>query len=213
MVLSNFNLELQLGEIVFLTGPSGCGKTTALRLLANLDVPDSGSVFLNGKSSKHYGQAVWRTLVTYVPQSRISMNGTPLQLFKRVCAFRARHGTCAEEEPVELSMEEGIPYKTPSDRFIDIAESLDLSTHNVVRQSWSELSGGQAQRAMIALAIATRPKVLLVDEPTSACDPASTILVENALQATNASIVWVSHDPTQPERVAGRLLRFGSQLV
>ena len=70
---------------------------------------------------------------------------------------------------------------------------------------WDLCHAGQAQRAVIALSVATEPAVLLLDEPTSACDPVSTVLVEKAIEASNASVVWVSHDPAQPGRVGGRI--------
>ncbi len=67
---------------------------------------------------------------------------------------------------------------------------------------------GQNQRAIIALTIALKPQVLLLDEPTSACDPAATVLVEKAVVASGSTVVWVSHDPEQPRRVGGRVVSF-----
>lgn len=67
---------------------------------------------------------------------------------------------------------------------------------------------GQAQRATLAIALAMAPPVLLLDEATSACDPESTLLVEQAVRKSGATVVWVSHDPSQPERVGGRIYSF-----
>lgn len=64
---------------------------------------------------------------------------------------------------------------------------------------------GQAQRAAVALCIALRPKVLLLDEPSSSCDHQSALLVERAIVASGITSVWVSHDVGQPGRVGGRI--------
>lgn len=64
----------------------------------------------------------------------------------------------------------------------------------VLNQSWSELSGGQAQRVSLAIAIALRPDVLLVDEPTSACDSANAQRVEQVLLSCGIAVIWVTHD-------------------
>ncbi len=68
------------------------------------------------------------------------------------------------------------------------------------------LQGGQAQRVALAIAIALCPCFLLLDEPTSACDPVSTRQVEQVLQQCGAGLIWVTHDPEQPLRVGGRSL-------
>ena len=67
---------------------------------------------------------------------------------------------------------------------------------------------GQVQRASVAIALACMPAVLLLDEATSACDPYSTLLVEKAVKNSGASVVWVSHDPSQPARVGGSVVCF-----
>jgi ABC-type phosphate transport system ATPase subunit len=76
----------------------------------------------------------------------------------------------------------------------------------VLNQQWVELSGGQAQRVQLAIAIALHPLVLLLDEPTSALDPESTRRAEAVLKNCGAALIWVSHDPGQPGRVGGRVL-------
>lgn len=64
---------------------------------------------------------------------------------------------------------------------------------------------GQNQRASLALAISMASPVLLLDEPTSACDPHSTLMVERAVVSCGSTVIWVSHDPDQPKRVGGRV--------
>ncbi|KAK9785516.1 hypothetical protein WJX73_009532 [Symbiochloris irregularis] len=77
----------------------------------------------------------------------------------------------------------------------------------VLNQPWSELSGGQAQRIILAIFLALKPSFLLLDEPTSALDLVSTTKVERVLKASGAGLVWVTHDDAQPVRVSGRLLQ------
>lgn len=79
---------------------------------------------------------------------------------------------------------------------------------SLLTQAWPTLSGGQAARAALAISLALRPSVLLLDEPTAACDPVAAAKVEQALKASGAALVWVSHDPEQPRRVGGRVLPF-----
>lgn len=70
----------------------------------------------------------------------------------------------------------------------------------------SLLQGGQAQRVQIAIAVALNPIFLLLDEPTSALDPESTRRVERLLKGSGCGLIWVSHDPYQPNRVGGQVL-------
>ena len=144
VALKDFSIQVEAGEIVFLTGPSGCGKTTALRLLANLDVANCGTVQLGGKPSKEYGFAKWRALVTYVPQARVGLNGTPLALFRRVCAFKSRYSKHYGDANLidHEYMEAGHDQVMSEEQFISVAESLGLASDNVTKQNWSELSGG-----------------------------------------------------------------------
>lgn len=137
IALQDFSIEVKPGEVVFLTGPSGCGKSTALRLLANLDVPDTGVVRLNGLTNHDYGYVKWRTLVTYVPQSRTGLVGTPVQLYMNASSFASRRS------PNDTMGNNPLPPSSATERFIDIAQSVGLTRSQVEDQAWGELSGGK----------------------------------------------------------------------
>lgn len=194
--LDSTSVQVAPGEIVFIVGPSGCGKSTLLRCIADLEPRDEGVLSLSGIERGIFGAAQWRTIVTYVPQSRTRLAGTPNEMFQYVKTFSSRN----------TSLPNGV-FRNEAVSVEDVAASLGLEAH-MMSKPWSELSGGQAQRAGLAIAIALRPAILLLDEPTSACDPASTELVENAVKMCGAGVLWVSHDPTQPQRVGGRIISF-----
>lgn len=194
-VLLNFSLHLNPSEILFLVGPSGVGKSTALRLIANLDPFDKGKITLNDRTREEIGFAQWRADVMYVPQYRISYNGTPAEMFAHLLTFRSHGPVLKSEDRVQ--------------EYVEICVRMGLEKVNVAAQRWSELSGGQAQRATVALCVASRPKVLLLDEPSSSCDPASADLMEKVIKSSGIAAVWVTHDVGQPIRVGGRVQRMG----
>lgn len=68
---------------------------------------------------------------------------------------------------------------------------------------------GQAQRALVIMCIALKPKVLLLDEPSSSCDHQSALKLERVIGNSNIAAIWVTHDVAQPERVGGRVMRLG----
>ncbi|KAL4457598.1 hypothetical protein ABPG75_012463 [Micractinium tetrahymenae] len=180
------SLSISSGETLFVVGPSGVGKSLLLRELAYLDPFDSGSITLAGRTPEEWGVPKYRALVSYVHQSRIQHKGTPAELYYTLQQFKAQRGRQRGDLPA-------------------LVHQLGLE-QAVLNQPWVELSGGQAQRVALAIAIALKPLVLLLDEPTSALDADSTRRVEAVLKGCRAALVWVSHDPHQPGRVGGRVL-------
>jgi ABC-type iron transport system FetAB ATPase subunit len=191
-LMPTLSFELRPGQIIFFTGPSGSGKSTALRLIANLDPPDcdSGSITLGSLTPAELTSPVWRSRVMYVPQSRVSQTGTPATLFQRAVDFAVR-----AEDPVKLTVEQDL---------LPVCAEIYISEAQV-HQEWQELSGGEAQRASLAIALALQPNILLLDESTSALDKKATTLVEtlikNACARSGTSVIWVSHDQNQPGRL------------
>lgn len=192
-VFTDANLSVAEGEVVFLTGPSGCGKSTLLRVLADLEPADSGNIAVSGVKRGDISGNSWRTIVSYVPQSRTRLQDSPMDLFNRSLSFKSRrlpqrHSLLGD--PVDL---------------VRMCEKMGID-EATIRKGWNELSGGQAQRASLAISMALGGRVLLLDEVTSACDSANTLLVEHAVSESGCAVLWVSHDPQQPARVGGRVI-------
>jgi len=192
-VFTDANLTVAQGEVVFLTGPSGCGKSTLLRVLADLEPVDSGKIAVSGVQRGDISGNLWRTIVSYVPQSRTRLQDSPIDLFNRAQGFKARR----QPQRHALLGESG--------DLVGLCGKLGLD-ESTIRKGWNDLSGGQAQRASLAISMALGGRVLLLDEVTSACDAANTILVERAVSESGCAVLWVSHDPQQPARVGGRVI-------
>ncbi|KAI9012093.1 P-loop containing nucleoside triphosphate hydrolase protein [Phycomyces nitens] len=183
-LFKDIDIELEKGDILVLRGQSGAGKTTLLKALAELIPYTSGGSKLFGKSPQEYGIPQWRAQVMYVPQRPAIHPGTPLDLFETVKKYASQKGKTFGD-PVKIGMD------------------WNLSESHF-RERWSHLSGGEMQRAALAVALALNSEILLLDEPTSALDPESTLLVEQTLRTRTC--VWITHNPQQEERVATKSL-------
>jgi molybdate transport system ATP-binding protein len=179
--------QLPGGRITALAGPSGAGKTTLLRLLAGLARADSGTLRVDGDS--------WQAGKQWLPpqQRRVGMVFQDYALFPHLnvrdnVAFGARHGDSALVD--------------------ELLALTGLST--LARQRPQQLSGGQKQRVALARALACRPRLLLLDEPLSALDPALRGQLQDELltlqQRYAITTVLVSHDPAEIFKLASHVL-------
>ncbi len=182
--LSIEGLRLPSNGMTVIVGPSGAGKSTLLRLLNRLEIPDGGLIRFDGRPIGETDPLDLRRAVGMVFQEPVRFPGTVFDNLR-------------EADP---SIDE------------DSAESLlkrvGLDSSFVTRLA-DELSGGEAQRMCIARALATGPMVLLMDEPTSSLDPATTRKIEEqalALVGTGVPILWVTHDTGQMHRIASHVI-------
>ncbi|CAK9079221.1 unnamed protein product [Durusdinium trenchii] len=176
------------GEVLCMMGPSGAGKSTILKWIADLSASVWGSRTLRGQeisSPQH-----WRREVLYLHQIKAPLPGTPKSFAQVVSKLWVN----AQRNALPLP---------PLLQSIGLDESL-------LERPWSELSGGESQRMMFAIAMATEPACLVLDEPTSALDEASKRLVEEVLQkrGKDSCIILATHDPKQAERVGSALWSF-----
>lgn len=200
-VLCGLELEVASGELLVLVGPSGCGKSTALRLLAGLDEPSSGSIKLDGKSlagvaARDRDMAMVFQGYALYPHMSVAENiGFPLKMRGMAKAERAR-------------------------RVQETAAIVGLESK--LQRLPSELSGGERQRVAMARAIVRKPKVFLFDEPLSNLDAKlrAELRVELAslVRRLGVTAIYVTHDQaeamTMADRVAvmnqGRLQQVGT---
>ena len=176
--VDGMNFAIEQGEFVVIVGPSGAGKTTVLNILGGIDVPTSGSIFLDGKDIARYGE---RELTEY----RRHDIGFVFQFYNLVQNLTAL-------ENVELAAQ---ICRDPLDaRRVLHQVGLALRMDNFPGQ----LSGGEQQRVAIARALAKNPKLLLCDEPTGALDyqtgKAVLKLLQNTCRKTGQTVVLITHN-------------------
>jgi phosphate transport system ATP-binding protein len=206
------SLSIRLGEVLALIGPSGCGKTTLLRTLNRLTelTPGAfrgGTILLDGTDVDELEVTTLRRRVSMVFQQP---NPFPMSIFDNVAyALREQSRKRPGRGVVQPLVEDALRRAGLWD---EVKDKLDAPA--------LRLSGGQQQRLCIARAIATRPEVLLMDEPCSALDPRSTAVIEQLIGdlRKDLAIVIVTHNMQQARRVGdkvafmylGDLVEYGS---
>ena len=206
VVLRELDFSVAPGEHVTLIGPSGSGKTTILRLLMTLETVNSGKIWVDGDYLTHM-----RRNGTLVPadekhirkvRKKIGMVFQQFNLFPNMKVLRN-----VIEAPVHvlgLSKDEAIERGKKLLDMVGLADKLDSYP--------SQLSGGQQQRVAIARALAMEPKVLLLDEVTSALDPELVVEVLNVLRdlaaSTDITMLVVTHEMAFARDVSDRVMMF-----
>ena len=191
--LKNVSFSVEEGEYVAIMGESGSGKTTLLNILAALDKPTSGSVVLDGKPLSGIKEAQIATF-------RRDNLGFVFQEFNLLDTFTLEDNIYL---PLVLA---GMGYEDMRARLMPIAKLLGLT--ELLKKYPYEVSGGQKQRAAVARAIITEPKLLLADEPTGALDSGSTdelLRLFADINRAGQTILMVTHSVKAASR-AGRVL-------
>lgn len=191
--LRNVSFTVEQGEYVAIMGESGSGKTTLLNILAALDEPTAGTVRLDGHE---LGKIRERDAAAF----RRDNLGFVFQEFNLLDTFTLEDNIYL---PLVLM---GMSYEDMRARLLPIARELGLT--ELLKKYPYEVSGGQKQRAAVARAIITEPKLLLADEPTGALDSGSTdelLRLFAAINRAGQTILMVTHSMKAASR-AGRVL-------
>jgi ABC-type lipoprotein export system ATPase subunit len=191
-VLRGLDVELHTGRLHAVTGPSGSGKTTLLHLLAGLDVPDGGSISVDGvelSSLDRAGRSALR-------RAKIAYVGQQAGLVPHLSAL----------ENVELALAlRGLD----GDHFATLSALEAVGLGERATQRVARLSQGERARVAIARAIVSKPAILLADEPTSRLDGANAIsvaiLLARLARDTGAAVVCATHDPLVIEQADTRI--------
>lgn len=189
--VADVSLDAQPGEVVCLLGPSGCGKTTLLRLIAGLDAPDAGSVFI-GDTCVAAGDG------THVPPEarNVGLVFQEAALFPHLSVMRN----------VIFGLDR-LPSRERRERARALLRQLRIS-------DWADayphtLSGGQQQRVALARALAPQPQVMLLDEPFSSLDARLRDQIRDdtlhVLKSSDTATVLVTHDPEEAMFMADRI--------
>ncbi|MEA2195415.1 MAG: UDP-glucose/iron transport system ATP-binding protein [Solirubrobacteraceae bacterium] len=182
--LDGLDARLPDGGLTVVAGPSGSGKSTLLRLCNRLEVPSEGTVRCRGEDVTQRDPLLLRREVAMVFQRPVTFAGTVLD------NLREADPACDEARGAAL------------------LERAGLAASFLARDA-SELSGGEAQRAVLARALATDPHGMLMDEPPSALDAKATAVLEalaRQLVEDGTPVIWVSHSEEQLRRLADFVL-------
>lgn len=191
--LKNVNFCVNEGEYVAIMGESGSGKTTLLNILAALDRPTAGTVLLDGKDFSHIKESA-------VAAFRRDNLGFVFQDFSLLDTFTLEDNIYL---PLVLS---GNSYQKMHEKLLPIAKRLGIET--LLQKYPYEVSGGEKQRAAVARALITEPRIVLADEPTGALDSKATdelLALFGALNQIGQTILMVTHS-TKAASHASRVL-------
>ncbi|GHT78734.1 cation ABC transporter ATP-binding protein [Spirochaetia bacterium] len=198
-VLQNAGFEVRRGEFAALIGPNGSGKTTVLKLLLALERPHSGFIEMLGTrtAANTAPGPLNRNGIGYVPQQAPFDRGFPIPVREVVKMGRlhpwSRSFNAEDRAAVEEALEQ--------------AEITGLSD-----RPYTKLSGGQRRRVLVARALASRPELLILDEPTANMDAESGERLSGTLGKLKgrATILIVTHDLDFVTGLAGQILRMGN---
>ncbi|OJH44886.1 ABC transporter ATPase [Paracoccus sp. SM22M-07] len=189
-VVEDVSFQVQAGQVACLLGPSGCGKSTTLRIVAGVDMQDSGRIMVDGK-------LICDTHFRVPPERRaIGLMFQDFALFPHL--------------PVRENVAFGLPggFKANRDRVTELLDRVRMSAH--IDSFPHELSGGEQQRVALARALAPRPRVLLMDEPFSGLDERLRDGIRDEtlalLKEEGTAVLLVTHEPHEAMRMADQIL-------
>lgn len=192
-VLRGVSLSIPARSLTVLAGPSGSGKTTIIDLVMGLYRPDEGEVTVDGVPLAEIDVQRWRGMIGYVPQELLLFNDT-------VMANVTLGDPALGEAEVRAALETAGAW--------DFVARLPAGLEESVGEKGAKISGGQRQRVAMARALVTRPRLLILDEVTSALDPETALQLAREIKGLTRSVavVVVSHRPEFMD-IADRIYR------
>lgn len=186
LVLDIADYTFKEGQIIGLRGPNGVGKSTLLNIIAGLDPQFEGEVLYD-----------WKPLDEKIQKEITEVFQKPF-LFKRKVKDNIQYPMLLRRlDKVEIER-----------RTLELAKALDIE--DLLNKRGNQLSGGEAQKVALARALVIRPKLLLLDEPTSSIDEEAMITIENCIlnfhKQSNATIIIVTHDAIQSDRICDEVV-------
>lgn len=201
-ILQNVCMDFKEGAITSILGLNGTGKTSLLKTISRTIKPQSGAVILQDKDIRLYAKPQVAKMVAYLSQVHTCPSDIPVRTLVSYGRFPHRtpgHGLSAEDN-----------------RIIDDA-LVQVGLSDLQNREMGKLSGGEVQRAWIAMAIAQEPKILVLDEPTTHLDAAYQLetleILHRLNQERNLTIVMVMHDLNLASRYSDDLYVIGDQSV
>lgn len=177
-ILRHVNIEIKEGEFIGIIGPNGGGKTTLLKILMGFLTPRTGSIQIFNKTPEKA-----RLSIGYVPQAHRFDRSFPITTYELILMGALSNIPAIGKIPADIADKAGA-----------LIDHLGLTPHQ--HKSFGALSGGLAQRALLARALLSEPNLLLLDEPTANIDPPSALLIIELLQQLKGekTILLVTHD-------------------
>ena len=173
-ILENINFSLEDKEFMAIIGPNGGGKTTLLKLLLGFLTPNKGEVKIYGKNPKEN-----REIIGYVPQHTNFSLDLPITVFDIVLQGRLKKGKFFYNH-------------LDKEKAKEVLQTLNI--YELKDKKIKDLSGGERQKVLIARALVSEPKLIIMDEPTSAIDPTGQKEILDLIESFKITRIIVSHD-------------------
>ena len=177
-VLKKLSLNIKKGEYIGIVGRTGAGKSTLVKLLLGFFKPQQGSIFFDGKDLEKINKTILRRNIGVILQTSSLVTG---DIYSNIAVASS-----------QLSLEDVWAAAEMANVAEDIRK-MPMGMHTIITEGGSGLSGGQRQRIMIARAIASKPKILIFDESTSALDNITQKKVAQALDGLNCTRIIIAH--------------------
>jgi ABC-type sugar transport system ATPase subunit len=189
VAVQGMDLEIKEGEFLVLVGPSGCGKTTTLRMIAGLEEPSSGEIYIDGRPANDLEPG----------QRNLGMVFQNLALFP--------HKTVFENIGFGLRMKK-VPFDQIRSRVLQVAETMHIT--QLLGKLPAQCSGGEAQRVALARTLVTKPAAFLLDEPLSNLDAKLRKEMRAEIDGLHSRLrktfVYVTHDQEEAMTLADRIV-------